>query len=416
MQFLIVILIIATLFLFHCHAYQLQQPPTVTSVKLLNREEYNQLRAEQLLRASNWETKTEEILKNSVCGTDKLMELFSQKHKHGQEVLNVFQQGNSCPMQSEGDNPTGRDQYSSTATMRSIDIEFAVERGTTFASNAAQVISLLVTDMNTLYNPLGFQFVASVVEWGPLLDTNGDTIDNWFVSLPCETSRSYSQPCREHVGLVNKIFEQRGGFRKNNTLVVLVANTQSRIGSNLRVNGFAYFPWMPNNGLMVVIPEVVAPGITTVHHEMGHSLGLWHIHRGSYEILTTNTCPNPLPACYEAEANDVTGDFCSDTGPFPNANVATNLQTCRVPTVQEAPDFCNPNRQSWSADGVTNMMGYMPNNCRNQFSMLQGRRMRCYHDKFGYPNRESTVEATGTSSTTLWSATLLVVSLLMVLI
>lgn len=46
-------------------------------------------------------------------------------------------------------------------------------------------------------------------------------------------------------------------------------------------------------------------------HEIGHSLGLYHVFRGISEILS---CSDP---CMETEPSFETGDLCSDTNPAP---------------------------------------------------------------------------------------------------
>ena len=54
------------------------------------------------------------------------------------------------------------------------------------------------------------------------------------------------------------------------------------------------------------------PGHThTMIHEIGHSLGLYHIFRGISEI---QSCSDP---CMETEPSFETGDLCSDTNPAP---------------------------------------------------------------------------------------------------
>ena len=45
-------------------------------------------------------------------------------------------------------------------------------------------------------------------------------------------------------------------------------------------------------------------------HEMGHSLGLWHVHHGISEMKCDD-------ACAELRPSMVLGDLCSDTNPTP---------------------------------------------------------------------------------------------------
>jgi hypothetical protein len=50
--------------------------------------------------------------------------------------------------------------------------------------------------------------------------------------------------------------------------------------------------------------------LTSLVHEMGHVLGLWHVHRGVTEVACDSVC-------VETEASVVTGDLCDDTPPTP---------------------------------------------------------------------------------------------------
>lgn len=116
----------------------------------------------------------------------------------------------------------------------------------------------------------------------------------------------------------------------------------------------ATFPWDPNaagtQGGIVITGKAFGGNKTTLTHEIGHCLSLWHTHHGTCEaelVLHGGCGPPPqgpvpcLPdsatcdcVCYEAvdsSFRDYLGDFCADT-----ASTPVNF-SCGAPAFQDDP-------------------------------------------------------------------------------
>eukprot|EP01128_Nolandella_sp_AFSM9_P003427 TRINITY_DN1475_c0_g2_i1.p1 TRINITY_DN1475_c0_g2~~TRINITY_DN1475_c0_g2_i1.p1 ORF type:complete len:358 (+),score=79.61 TRINITY_DN1475_c0_g2_i1:128-1075(+) len=142
------------------------------------------------------------------------------------------------------------------------------------------------------------------------------------------------------------------------------------------LGGIGTFPWdadalTTSGGLWVNAITVNKAGIaardTTLAHELGHNLGLWHTFHGVTEI---SFCGDP---CFEAphdvdeDQYDLVGDFCADTLSTP-----MNFQ-CAPPTDREC-------KYSFGETDYTNIMGYsqLPVPCTNKLSESQQMRAHCW--------------------------------------
>uniref|UniRef100_UPI00398EDE05 pappalysin-1-like isoform X1 n=1 Tax=Pristiophorus japonicus TaxID=55135 RepID=UPI00398EDE05 len=140
--------------------------------------------------------------------------------------------------------------------------------------------------------------------------------------------------------------------------------------SDEELAGVATWPWdkeaLTHLGGIVLNPSFY--GITghthTMIHEIGHSLGLYHVFKGISEI---ESCTDP---CLETEASMETGDLCADTNPTPKS------KQCKDP--DPGNDTCGFGR--FINTPFFNYMSYADDDCTNSFSPNQVARMHCYLD------------------------------------
>uniref|UniRef100_A0A8B9H5H4 Pregnancy-associated plasma protein A, pappalysin 1b n=1 Tax=Astyanax mexicanus TaxID=7994 RepID=A0A8B9H5H4_ASTMX len=134
--------------------------------------------------------------------------------------------------------------------------------------------------------------------------------------------------------------------------------------------GVATWPWdkeaLTHLGGIVLNPSFYGTfGHThTMIHEIGHSLGLYHVFRGISEVESCND------ACLETEPSLETGDLCVDTNPTPK------YKYCRDP--EPGNDTCG--QRTFKHTPYRNYMSYADDACTDSFTLNQVARMHCYLD------------------------------------
>uniref|UniRef100_A0A672NZE7 Pregnancy-associated plasma protein A, pappalysin 1a n=1 Tax=Sinocyclocheilus grahami TaxID=75366 RepID=A0A672NZE7_SINGR len=134
--------------------------------------------------------------------------------------------------------------------------------------------------------------------------------------------------------------------------------------------GVATWPWdkeaLTHLGGIVLNPSFYGTfGHThTMIHEIGHSLGLYHVFRGISEIESCND------ACLETEPSLETGDLCADTNPTPK------YKHCRDP--EPGNETCS--NRNFVHTPFNNYMSYADDDCTDSFTLNQVARMHCYLD------------------------------------
>ncbi len=241
------------------------------------------------------------------------------------------------------DEPLVRDAFipDFTTEVKTVRLAFHVfcdDAGSNCAASADDV-EVAVARLNTNYAPWGYQFVHTA-EWVNstkyrTLGSNEESgMKRAFADSPATTLNIYvvdtGGVCWGTFPWFSSALSVQGGVVMDDTW----------FGANSRI-----------------------PAILT--HEVGHCLGLWHVHHGVDEVNACGGCYEP--AGRPPEVGDVTGDLCSDTNPTP-----ANSGVCADPA---APDPCTGN--PWLDAPYLNYMSYS-NWCYTEFTPQQAGRMHCW--------------------------------------
>nr|XP_039270265.1 pappalysin-1-like [Styela clava] len=133
--------------------------------------------------------------------------------------------------------------------------------------------------------------------------------------------------------------------------------------------GISTFPWdkevfTSQGGTVVQLKRYTTrEEMSGLVHELGHNLGLLHVHHGSHNVDCDDSCA-------ELRASMITGDLCEDTNPTP-----MNMY-CGEPNGSQA--VCSIH--NFTMTPYTNFMSYADGSCQDNFTPQQRGRMHCYID------------------------------------
>jgi len=291
-------------------------------------------------------TKNDDDVIRPICGQDLVW-------NYRKQFINTTARGLPpipCA-QSICDDPVERDR--TQLTLKEISVRFHVimgENGEWPTGLTQANLEDGIKKFQEIFEALAVRFKITAIEFHQ---------DSRFFCLP-----AYGQPNWLSEAEIMKVKYAERPEREFNVFVACMD-----AGSSGRLNGYGTFPWDPEaltaNGGVFMNSIVMSPMYSTLPHEFGHNIGLWHTFHGQAEVSCGSECYEPVHEIGDSSA-DIQGDYCSDTLSAPR------YWDCAPPM-----DKTCTGGSFLSEDAMwENIMSY--SSCRTLFTEQQVKRAHCF--------------------------------------
>lgn len=142
--------------------------------------------------------------------------------------------------------------------------------------------------------------------------------------------------------------------------------------------GFGQANGIATSGELLLAGKILGQSVTTSHvisHEMGHILGLWHTHHGTFDHPgETGNDPTACAEFADGSNSNICGDYILDTPADPNLDFNVQNNSCAWNLYGTVYDTNNP--PMLYNPSTKNFMAYTSLSCMEEFTTEQGNVMR----------------------------------------